>query len=266
MAVEKAAVDTSMKLASLGLRISSDELSDVVLPEDKKSTSTSDPEPDASEAESEEVLADDAETLSETEEPDEEIVEEEASEPNTNLRKQLELKEQQRKEWQSKYDASQAQMQTELQKLYNRVQQLEQGEPDVIPDDDFVDGKTLKKILQKPLTPQVSGADQQLQADNAWMQTQPDFAEINAYAQKHMKRLQNDPTISALQSRQAVFFAVKAQMLADRKTKTVPSKKVPVSGTERGGGKHRTSGNRQEQIHGAAYDIKQHMKRLGLKV
>lgn len=260
--MSKELVEVGASLANFGLK----EPEGMILPEDDPEEKQVAPEEESGEAE--ELDA------SEDEEQDEEESEEESDDDD--LKSQLEHKEQVIRKFQSKVDSQEAQMnqmQQQLMAVYQEFQSLKNKEDDEededfdLDDDALVTGRHMKALgkkrkqtaaqleqFQQYEAQRVQQEQVKLQAQNQWLQSQPDIQEVSDFISKH--NLQNDPDISQLQTDNiGLYWAVKAKMLEQKTkglrkaTKAVKKRKsVPPTGGKGGSRSGTPMGQMERQM------------------
>jgi len=152
---------------------------------------------DTSEEEVEEEEAIESEEESEEEESDES--EEEPEDEDVDWKEVAEKREDQRKEWQSRYDTDKQAHANEMSQMRNEINQLKEKQ-DSKEIDDIFDGKDPDDIMTvaeaKKLKDKITKPKPPPQADdfNAWSQSQPDYQQISEYY-ANLKSI--DPTIDS---------------------------------------------------------------------
>ena len=125
-----------------------------------------------------------------------------------------------------------AEHQSDMKELWDQFETLKQEQTDgnapSLGDDELVTGKDLKAIQAKPTIQQRKGGDASkpdLKA-NAWLQAQPDFAEVSAYIRDN--DLSNDSTIAAIPTDTVGLFSAVRARIATEKVEEVETLKADL--------------------------------------
>lgn len=141
--------------------------------------------------------------------------------------------------WQSRYDqesAKNSQFHEQMQKFWTELQTLKNqqaNESVSIPDDDLVDGRTVKALLQAqndPVQPEPSPSQPRTHSKEVqatWLNSRSDLTEVSKYISDN--GLQSDPTINGLPTDQVGYYnAVKVRMLEGQMKAMEKSHKAEV--------------------------------------